>query len=62
MTLRHWTTHLDRSDDETQDSDWLFVRVDHDTGGGNREIRTLKWIWQPSATSSPDTPHDFNET
>ncbi|MHC5211842.1 MAG: hypothetical protein ACYTG2_14070 [Planctomycetota bacterium] len=61
VTLRHWTTHLDRTYDPSQDAYWLFVRVDHDTGGGTRNVRHLWWYWQPSTSASPDTPHDFNQ-
>ena len=59
--LRHWTTHLDRTFEPVDDQYWLFVEVDHDIGGGYRDVVHLWWEWTPSSTQSPDTPHDFNQ-
>jgi hypothetical protein len=61
VTLRHFTTHLDRTYDPTVDRYWLIVHVDHNEGGGVRSSRWLWWEWVPSATANPDTPHDFNQ-
>ena len=61
VTLRHWTTHLDRTYDPAVNRYWLFVHVDHDIGDGSREHRYLWFEWIPTGTPTPDTPHDFNE-
>ncbi len=61
VNLRHFTTHLDRSYDPAVNRYWLIVHVDHNEGGGVHSSTWLWWEWIPSATSSPDTPHDFNQ-
>ncbi len=61
VSLRHYTTHLDRTRDASVDRYWLIVHVDHNEGGGVRSSSWLWWEWIPSATASPDTVHDFNQ-
>ncbi len=59
--LRHWTTHIDRNYDEEIGKYWVFVRVDHNVGGGNREVRFLWWRWIAGSSNELDTPHDFHQ-
>jgi len=56
VSLRYYTTHLDRTYDPSVDSYWLFAKVVHDNG----DTRYVQHRWVPSQSSSPDTAQDFD--
>lgn len=60
VSLRHWTTHIDRSFEPAVDHYWVLVRVNHNTPAG-RDVDYLWWEWLPSSETGFDTPHDFNQ-